>query len=153
MKLNAIIKDGYITNQYNLSDGAYEMTLKKRGDSKTYEQVKKLWATIDDISRAENGDISQSMSIYLKILQMAGVRTDKVLIPYDAVNSLKKKVKSLEIVSRETINHQDYALVNLCLSGISDMTKYEVANVIEVAIRWASELGIETDLKGVGNEN
>lgn len=147
MAYTAEIKDRCVINQFNLKDGVYEVNFKPKGKIKTYEQTKKLWATIDDISRAENGDISQSMNIYMNILKMAGVRTDKVLIPEVAIKDLKKKVKALEIVSKETVNHQPYCVVNVCLTGISEMTKSEVAQVIDVAIRWASELGIETELE------
>ena len=125
------------------------MSIRPQGESKTYEQVKKLWATIDDISRVEYGDISQSVHIYILLLQMAGVRTDKVLIPEVAVNDLKKKARAVEIVSREVIDHQPYAVVNVCFAGISEMSKSEVASVIDCAIRWASELGIETELERV----
>ena len=147
MRLNGTIKDNRIVNLIDLKDGVYDIEIKPKGDSKTYEQVKKLWATIDDISRNEYGDTSQSVNIYLQILQMAGVRTDKALIPEVALNDLQKKVKALNVVSKETINHEPYVVVHICLSGISEMSKKEVANVIEVAIRWASELGIDTELE------
>ena len=146
MKLNVAIRNNQVKTPINVPDGLYEVSIKQKGDSKTYEQVKKLWATIDDISRDQFGDVSQSNNIYLQILDMAGVRTDKWLIPKEAVKDLKKKVKALNIVSEEKIDGIEYTIVNLCLTGISDMSKMEVANVIEVAIRWASELGIETEL-------
>lgn len=147
MKLNAIIKEKRITNLFDLEDGIYALDIKKKGDSKTYEQTKKLWATIDDISRKEYGDITQSNNIYLQILKMSGIRTDKVLIPEVAIQDLKKKTKALDIVSKENINHVPYVVVNVCFMGISDMSKKEVSQVIETAVRWASELGIDTDLK------
>lgn len=152
MKLNAIIKDQKIETLISMPDGVYELSIREKGDAKTYEQVKKLWATIDDISRSEYGDISQSNNIYLQILDMAGVRTDKLLIPKEAIKDLKKKVRALSVVSEEMINHIPYSLVNVCLSGISDMSKKEVANVIECAIKWASELGIDTELERISND-
>lgn len=152
MKLNAIIKDQRIETLISMPDGVYELNIREKGDAKTYEQVKKLWATIDDISRSEYGDISQSSNIYLQILDMAGVRTDKLLIPKEAIKDLKKKVRALSVVSEEMINHIPYSLVNVCLSGISDMSKKEVANVIECAIKWASELGIDTELERISND-
>jgi len=147
MKSNAVIKDCRIQNTFDLNDGVYSIDIRPLGSARTYEQIKKLWATIDDISREEYGDISQSTNIYLQMLQMSGVRTDRILIPEVAVNDLKKKAKAMSIVARETINHKPYVLVNICLAGISEMTKAEVSNVIETAIRWASELGIETELE------
>lgn len=146
MKLNAVIKNNQVKTTIPVPDGVYELSLKQRGDSKTYEQVKKLWATIDDISRNEYGDVSQSNNIYFQILEMAGVRTDKIIIPKDAIKDLKKKVKAISVISEETIGGISSAVVNVCLTGISDMNKKEVASVIEVAIKWATELGIDTEL-------
>lgn len=146
MKLNAVIKNNQVKTTIPVPDGVYELSLKQRGDSKTYEQVKKLWATIDDISRNEYGDVSQSNNIYLQILEMAGVRTDKIIIPKDAIKDLKKKVKAISVISEETIGGISSVVVNVCLTGISDMSKKEVASVIEAAIKWATELGIDTEL-------
>lgn len=146
MRLHAVIKDCRIQNTFNLNDGVYSVDIRPISSARSYEQIKKLWATIDDISREEYGDISQSNNIYLQILQMAGIRTDRILIPEIAIDDLKKKAKAVNVVSRETVNHQPYALVNVCFTGISEMTKAEVSEVIETAIRWASELGIETEL-------
>lgn len=146
MKLNAIIKENRIINRFDLEDGIYALDIKHKGDSKTLEQTRKLWATIDDISRAEYGDISQSNGIYLQILKMSGIRTDKILINEEALEDLKKKTKALSIVSKETINHMPYVVVNVCFMGISEMSKQEVSQVIETAIKWASELGIDTEL-------
>ena len=147
MRLLATIKDNRIEDYINLKDGEYYLDIKSKGKTKSFEQVKKLWATIDDISRAEYGDISQSSNIYLNILQMAGIDTYKMMLPEKALDDLKKKTKAVGVISRETINHQPYLLVNVCLVGISEMNKYEVSQVIDCAIRWASELGIETELE------
>lgn len=147
MKSNAVIKDCRIQNTFDLNDGVYSVEIRPISSARSYEQIKKLWATIDDISRAEYGDISQSGNIYLQILAMSGIRTDRILIPEVAVEDLKKKARAVNVVSREIINHQPYALVNTCFTGISEMTKAEVSEVIETAIRWATELGIETELE------
>ena len=145
MKSLAVVKNRQI--HIDLPDGVYDMDIRPKGDSKTYEQVKKLWATIDDISRAEYGDTRMAVHIYLLVLRMAGVRTDKVLIPEAAAPDLKRKARAMEIVSRETIDHTPYVVANVCFAGISEMNKKEVAAVIDSAIRWASELGIETELE------
>lgn len=150
MRLNAVIENQRITNRFDLPDGVYDLDIKPKGKSKTYEQAKKLWATIDDISRHEYGDVSQSTNIYLQILMMAGIRTVVIPLPEDAVESFRKKVKALGIISRETVNHQPICFCRVCPTGISDMTKKEVSDVIECAIRYASELGIESELE---NEN
>lgn len=147
MKFTAEIKDCRLLTPLKLSDGVYEIDVRKKGEAKTYEQVKKLWATIDDISREQYGDVSQSMNIYMQILHTAGVRTEKLLIPAGAVGDMKKKTKSMHIIAYEKYNNEPYAVVDVCFAGISEMSKVEVAAVIDTAIRWANELGIETELE------
>lgn len=146
MKLYGTIKDKKLITDIDLTDGYYQIDIKPKDKSKTYEQVKKLWATIDDISIHEYGDTSQSTNIYLQILSMSGVRVDTLIIKDEALNDLKKKVRAMNVVSREVINHQPHSVVKVCLTGISEMSKYEVMNVIDTAIKWCGELGIETEL-------
>lgn len=145
MKCTAIIKDRHIISEIDMADGVYDIDIKEKDKSRTYEQIKKLWAMIDDISRHEYGDVSQSELIYFQILQMSGIETNKIIIHESAVNDLRKKVRSLRIVSRETISHQPYAVCQVCLKGISEMSKTELSKVIETAVRWCGELGIEIE--------
>lgn len=148
MRLNANIKEGYITSKLNIPDGMYEIEVKEKEMSKTYEQVKKLWATIDDISRHEYGDTSQSKNIYFQILKMAGVDTAKLLVPEKALPYMEKKFRAIDVVANEVINHTPHVVVQICYKGLSEMSKKEASSVIETAIRWCSEIGIETDLGG-----
>ena len=94
MKFTVEIKDCRLLTPLKLSDGVYEIDVRKKGEAKTYEQVKKLWATIDDISKEQYGDVSQSMNIYMQILHTAGVRTEKLLIPAGAVGDMKASGKA-----------------------------------------------------------
>lgn len=146
MKSIIEVKDRRIVSTMNLDDGAYEVKIKEKDVTHTLEQIKKLWATIDDISRKEYGDISESETIYFQILNMAGVKTYKYVIPTASIKDFRKKVRSMKVISDEVIDHQAVSVVNVCLKGVSEMSKKEVSQVIETTVKWASELGIETEL-------
>lgn len=146
MRTTVKVKDHTIQSRVDLPDGFYDMDIKEKDRSRTYEQIKKLWATIDDISRAEYGDVSQSESIYFHILQMSGIDTYKIPIPENALADFRKKVKSLRVLTGEVVNGQPYVVVQVCLKGISEMSKKELSQVIDTAIRWCAELGIESEL-------
>lgn len=146
MKTLIKVEDNRIVSDIGLDNGVYEVRIKEKDVTHSYEQIKKLWATIDDISRAEYGDVSESETIYFQILNMAGVTTYKYLVPTASVNQLRKKVRALKEISHETIDHQAYSMVNICLKGVSEMSKKEVSQVIETTIRWATELGVQTEL-------
>lgn len=143
MKCDVAIKNNKITSTINLEDGIYELNIREKDKSRTYEQIKKLWATIDDISRADYGDTSQSQNIYFQILQMSGIQTEKIILPERALEPFRRKVRTLNVIGYEVVNHQPMVLVNACMKGISEMSKKELANVIETTIRYASEKGIE----------
>ena len=68
MKTYVSIKDHKITSDLNLEDGTYTIVINKKCDNKTLDQVKKLWATINDISVKLYGNKSESDNIYTQIV-------------------------------------------------------------------------------------
>lgn len=142
------IKNNLVQNKINLPDGTYDVEIKVRDKSHTIEQIKKLWATIDDISKAQNGDTSKSMDIYFEILNICGIATQKIAIRNDVLNDFLKSCRAYSIIGNETIKHQEYTIVNACFKGVSQFSKKELSNTIETTIRYASELGITTELEG-----
>lgn len=147
MKTMVSIKDHKIVSDLNLDDGVYNISIHKRCDDKTYNQVKKLWATIDDISMKLYGDKSQSQLIYLQILHMAGRRTEKLIIEDDAIPALRRMVKSIAIVQRDVVNGKPMCVVDVCLEGISEMSRSEVASVIDSCIKYAIESGVDPQIE------
>lgn len=147
MKTYLEIKDGIVKNTINLPNGTYDCEIKVRDRSHTLQQIRYLWELIDQISKKEYGDTSQSEEIYFKILQMSGVQTYKIPILEEAVKDLRKKVRTLVVIGNEIIDHKAYAIVQVCLKGISEMSKKELSSVIETCVMWCSELGIETDIE------
>lgn len=143
MKCVLEIQNCKVQNKINLPNGKYNCEIKVKDKSHTIEQIKKLWATIDDISKQEYGNTSQSQDIYFKILEMSGVETTKFAIREDAVNKLKKKVRTLTIIGHEVVNHKPYAIVNCCFVGVSEMSKKQVSKIIETTIQYGTELGLD----------
>lgn len=148
MKATICIENNMVVSQINLPDGYYDITIKQKDVSKTVAQCRKLWATVDDISRHEYGDVSESGLIYLQILERAGVDTYGGIIAEEGFEQLKKKTRAITILSKEVINHREYINYRACFKGISEMSKKQVSEVIDTAIRWCAELGIETELEG-----
>lgn len=154
MRSQLTIKDKKVMSSLNLPDGTYNVSISKKCDDKTLEQVRKLWATIGDISIKLYGNTSEKDEIYLQILQMAGQRTYEVTMLEEAIEDFKKckDVKCIAVKSREVVGHKLYALCDVCMTGISDMDKKEVSKVIEACLRYADEVGvipqIERDIYG-----
>lgn len=143
MKKYLEIKDGKVNNLINLPNGTYDCEIKIKDKSHTIEQIKKLWATIDEISKAQYGNTSMSEEIYFHILQISGVETTKFAIREEAVKDLQKKVRTLIVIGKEVINHIPYSIVNVCFKGVSEMSKSQVSKIIETTIQYGSELGLD----------
>lgn len=146
MKTIVNVKDKQVISVLNLEDGTYNISINKRCDDKTVKQVKGLWATIDDISEKLYGDKSRSEGIYHQILHMAGQRTEKVIIEELALDDFKKVVKSIDVVSREVVNGKPMCVCDVCLVGVSEMSRREVIQVIDSCVRYALECGVEPQI-------
>ena len=147
MKTYVSIKDHKITSDLNLEDGTYTIVINKKCDNKTLDQVKKLWATINDISVKLYGNKSESDNIYTQILHMAGVRTHMLVLDDRALADLRDYTKHIYVKERSVVNGRPMALVEVCFSGISEMTRKEVSEVIDCCIRYADEVGVEPYLE------
>lgn len=147
MKFVGEIRNNKIITPIDMPNGKYDISVKEKDQSKTIEQLKKLWATIDDISKAQYGNVSQSDNIYFQILNMSGIKTYKALIQEEALKPLKAKVRAVSVIANEVIDHIPYVLVNVCVVGVSEMSKKELSSVIETTIQYASEVGVSTELE------
>lgn len=146
MKTIVNIKDKQCISVLNLEDGTYNISINKRCDDKTVKQIKGLWATIDDISEKLYGDRSGADLIYHQILHMAGQRTEKMVIEEIALNDFRKVVKSIEVKSREVVNGKPMCVCDVCLVGVSEMSKKEVTQVIDSCVRYALECGVDPQI-------
>jgi len=144
MRSQVVIKDNKVTSTLNLPDGTYNINISKISDDKTLDQVRKLWATIGDISTNLYGNTSEKDNIYLQILKMAGQRTYQLTMEEDVLDAFikNKSIKCLSVKSREVVHHKVYVLCEVVMTGISEMDRKEVSKVIDVACRWCDELGI-----------
>lgn len=147
MRTTIDIKDNVCTSKLNVEDGTYNITLSRKYDDKTVEQVRKLWATCTDISVELYGDKSKKDNIYLQVLKMAGQRTALIQLEEELVEKVRPSFKALDVISREVVNHKAWALCEVCVVGISQMDKREVSKVIESCQRYADEVGVPNQLE------
>lgn len=147
MKKTIEIKNNICTSTFDVEDGTYNITLSKRYDDKTFDQVRKLWATCTDISVALYGNKSMKDNIYLQILKMAGQRTALMQLEEELVDKVRPSFKALDVIDREVVNHKAWALCEVCVVGISQMDKKEVSKVIDCCCQYASEVGCESQLE------
>lgn len=145
MKASVSVKDNKIITPIELKDGDYVVTVEKKSDARTNQQLRLLWGLIDAISIHQNGDTSESMRIYLQALVESGCATSIVAIEQKALPEFKKLVKNCVVLDVYTSNHKAMVVCRVCYQGVSSMTKNEIAKVIDYVIMLAANAGLYED--------
>lgn len=147
---NTEIKDNVVTITCDrpvlLEDGVYSIDFQQVENNRTIRQNSMLWGLIGEICKSENNDLGDKYSVYMNLLQMAGADYKVVAMEEVAFPSFKKGwgIDKCKIVSRFMAKGVPYVQV-YCFFGSKYMTTKEFGQLIDTALKYASEIGIETD--------
>lgn len=128
---------------FNLEDGVYNVTLKEKKEDRTLRQNRYLWALIGEICKKENGDLRNEEEVYCTLLQMAGAKYETIIIPEEAVERFRGLYRDIKVIGRQVVNHRSFAVLHV-FYGSSKMNTKEMNELLDTAIRYANELGIDT---------
>lgn len=116
----------------------YQFEIKEIKSKRSIEQNKKLWAIIRDLSKEMEDD---EMNIYCHLLEDTNAK-------YVWLKGLKETKEDLlrayRAVKITRYDEEELAIFK-CYEGSSKFTINEMYQLIEKAIEWANELGINTD--------
>lgn len=119
----------------------YEIEIKEWKSERTKRQNAKLWAIIHDISKVWNED---SIDVYCKLLQSTGAKYEDIVGTEEVEESLRKSFRALKVL-RPFIQKGKKYYVYRCFIGSSKFNRDEMGLLIDKAIEWASECGLNTD--------
>lgn len=113
---------------------------------RTLNQNAKLWALCGDISIKINGDRSGDRDIYCQILQMAGAKSDYFQGTPEAIRRLVEEydIRTYTIVEKRKTSRA-VTVVAKVFYGTSKMNTEEMSQVIEKALQYAVNVGIDPD--------
>ena len=121
----------------------YLLELREVNSKRTLQQNKLLWILIHKI--AEHNTIQQTeIEIYTAALEEANAKYIYLLGVPEAEDELRQHFRAVKIV-RPTIENGKEYLVYKCFIGSSKMNTKEMAKLLEIIMKWAEELGIDTD--------
>lgn len=126
-----------------LNTGEYDVEIKKPRNKRSLNQNALLWELIGNISMEECGSYAETERIYIQILEMAGAKCTFVMVPTDAVDKLREMVRHIKERDRREYNGVDMTVVQ-CFYGTSKMNTEEMAKVIDTALMYAEERGIDS---------
>lgn len=122
----------------------YAIEVKKPYKKRSLNQNSYLWALINEICMEEDGDISGANDKYIQLLQMAGAKSVILEMPKDAVSDFEKVFRTIKVLDERQDGETIKATVQ-AFYGSSTFDTKEMTQLVDTTIRYASEIGIETD--------
>lgn len=128
----------------NIEDGKYTIELKKYHKGRSLNQNAYFWKLVSEIAIKENGCLSDIDSIYSNLLKLSGAKYEVLYMKEEAFESLKKNeiIRHCLVVKRQVVNNQAM-ITALIFYGSSNFDTKEMSNLIDVTLKYASEIGVE----------
>lgn len=123
----------------------YNLELSSSQEGRRLPQNGLLWKIISDINMAENGSkkTADDKAIYKNILLMAGVGVTVVTVHKSELKQLTEQFRIVEIIDKS-----DNYCVCKCYIGTSSMTVGQMSAVIDAALTYAENVGLDTGVYG-----
>lgn len=121
----------------------YVLELKEIKSKRSIQQNKYMWAIIHEIARVQQDD---EMNIYCNALQEANAKCTWLKGFPETKEELLKVYRAVKITRYEDDEKGRKMAIFKCYPGSSKFTVEEMTNLIEIVLKWANELGINTDL-------
>lgn len=136
-------KEELITELLKLEVGkVYSMEIKEPKSKRTLNQNNYMWKLIHEIAKIQQED---EMDIYCLALEEADAKYEFLMGKETILDELRKNFRAVRVV-RPIIKNKEKFLVYKCFIGSSKFDKKEMAKLLEIVIRWAEELDINTSL-------
>lgn len=135
------------TNHFiDMEDGEYDVEIKTLGKSRTERQNNLMWALCRAIAKTQDGHRGDADEVYKLLLQRAAVKTYTCCVTPKDLERIKScgEYRGHRVIQSgftEKGVKMDYIEV---FAGSSKFDTKEMTQLIDVAMDWAEELGIET---------
>ena len=140
---------------FGLDDGEYMITIEPKKKKRSLDQNAYFWKLLGEISKKENGDLRDVETIYTNLLEMAGSKYTSMIIKHEALDDLRKQIRHVKVIKQQTVKNVLYDTV-YAFYGSSTFNTSEMSQLIDVALRYAEEVGVEdveNYWKGILNDN
>lgn len=121
----------------------YVMEIREIVSPRTNQQNKYMWSLIHRIANHESMNQDET-EIYISALEEANAKYTHLLGLPEAEAELRKNFRAVKVVRPTEENGVKY-IVYKCFSGSSKLNTKEMGKLLDIVIRWAEELGIETN--------
>ena len=122
-------------------DKFYEVTVKEPTNKRSLQQNRLLWKVIHSIAKETNHDDNE---IYCALLEKADALSDYIITAVEMEDALRKSFRGIKFIRMQVVNGKDCYIYKVYL-GSSKMNTKEMNELLDMAIKVASDLGIEKD--------
>lgn len=136
----------YKTWLQSLEKRLYSLIIDEPKRDRSLDQNALLWALIEEICQHENAQTDDKWEMYCHLLKLSKAKYTYISILKEGLEDFKNAhgVRAVEVVGNETrSNGKEF--VNCCVFlGSSQMTRKEMAVLLDCTIDYANKLGIDT---------
>ncbi len=129
-------------------DKTYVLDLKEKKPKRTLAQNDMFNSLVNKIAIEQDGNLKDRQVYHDQILKMAGVESKihKGIYTADELEKMLRlnDISACKILSKKVANHKMYYLAEL-YEGSRNYDTAEMTKLIDAALDYATELGIETD--------
>lgn len=122
----------------------YELIIEDVKKKRSNAQNSYLWALLSEISKAENGNDSETENIYIELLTEAGAKVDYILALPETENTLRQVFRTVVKVDERNYNGKAMNMYK-CFAGSSTFDTKEMNILIDKTLQRAYEDGLETE--------
>lgn len=140
---------------FDLADGEYMITIEPKKRKRSLDQNAYFWKLIGEISKKENGTLSDVENIYINLLEMAGAKYVGMIIKHEALEDFRKQMRHVKVIKQQTVKNVLYDTI-YAFYGSSTFSTDEMSQLIDVTLRYAEEVGVEdveSYWRGILNDN
>lgn len=138
------VPHSYFGSIEQIENKEYVLELTNPSNKRSLNQNSMLWELIGEICKVEDGNQSGKEDKYLQLLEMTGVKTTILSMPKEAVDDFKALVRHIRVLDTYLDGEQEKATVEV-FYGSSTFNTKQMSKLIDTAIWYASQIGIETD--------
>lgn len=122
----------------------YEVQIKEPRNQRSLQQNRLLWKLIHSIAKATSHDDNE---IYCLLLERADALSDYIITATEMEEALRKTFRGVKFVRKQDVNGKECNIYKVYL-GSSKMNTNEMNELLDMAIRMATELGVYQDYWG-----
>lgn len=122
-------------------DKYFEISIKEPSNKRSLQQNRLLWKVIHLIAKETQQDDNE---VYCAMLEKADALSDYIITAVEMEDALRKSFRGIRFMRTQEVNGKDCYIYKVYL-GSSKMNTKEMNELLDMAIKVASDLGVEIE--------